>query len=250
MSVRAVNHGSQAYDRLRKATDTVPLALLLASIALQSSPAAAAQVSGAVSIFSDDRYRGASLSDGRPVAILDLDYDAPNGLYGALSGKIVATRHDGLRPLGLVLNAGYAWRQSSGISIDAGVVHSIYSEYSSRIASRSFTEAYVGATGKFVSGRVYISPDYIRRGVSSLSGEVEGHVPLADKLRLTGDVGLLVPLGGQSYRSQFDVRLGVVREFGPVSVQVAWTAVSPGNNIYSSAHYNRSALIVGITTAF
>src|SRR5436190_194451 len=66
-----------------------------AAFLLTASPATA-QAGVAVSIFSDDRFRGYSLSDGRPVGILDLSYDAANGLYGALSGSVVATRHDGL----------------------------------------------------------------------------------------------------------------------------------------------------------
>jgi len=90
---------------------------------LVSTSPAAAQVGTAVSVFSDDRFRGYTLSDSRPVGILDLSYDAQNGFYGALSGSIVATRHDGLQPLGLQLNGGYAKRLSSGLTVDTGIVH-------------------------------------------------------------------------------------------------------------------------------
>src|SRR6476620_5040716 len=69
------------------------VAAIAGTIALMPSPAAA-QASGAISIFSDDRFRGYSLSDGYPVGIFDLSYDAPSGLYGAVSGSMAAT-HSG-----------------------------------------------------------------------------------------------------------------------------------------------------------
>src|SRR4051794_25476402 len=115
---------------------------ILFAAALSFTSPAAAQVGTSVSVFSDNRFRGYSLSGGRPVGILDLSYDAPNGFYAALSGSVVATRHDGLRPLGIQLNGGYAKRLSSGLTVDAGVTHSNYFAYSSKGTRKSYTEGY------------------------------------------------------------------------------------------------------------
>lgn len=213
-----------------------------------SSPAAA-QTSAAVSIFSDDRFRGYTLSESRPVAIADLYYDDPSGFYGTLSGKLVASEQDGVRPLGLILNAGYAKRLSSGVTIDAGVTRSAYSEYSDRSGARSYTEAYAGLSGKVLTARVYASPDYIKGG--SIYGELNATAEVAPKLRLSGHAGLLAPLGrnkdSYSYRREIDWRIGISRQFGPVTLQAAWVGVRPGQNLYRYGYHHREALVLGMT---
>jgi uncharacterized protein (TIGR02001 family) len=226
-------------------------AIAAASLFCRPSPAAA-QLGAALSILNDDRFRGYSLSDGRPVGILDLSYDASDGFYAALSGSLVASRGDGPRPLGLTVNGGYAKRLRSGLTVDVGVTHSNYSTYAEIERARSYTEVYAGLSGKLLSARIYASPDYLRHG--SLYGELEGSIPAADKLRLTGHVGLLVPLRRSSYGSSYgrdvDWRIGVVRQFGPFSLQAAWTAVRPSHDVYKSYHYHRrGAVVVGLTYA-
>ena len=226
-------------------------ALLGGAIVLAYPTMSAAQTSAAVSIFSDDRLRGYTLSDGRPVGILDLSYDDPSGFYGTVSGSAVASRDRGLRPLGLVLNAGYAKRLNSELTIDAGVSHSVYSKYSDRGAARSYTEGYVGLSGKWLTGRFYASPDYLKGG--TLYGELIATVPIADNLRVTGHGGLLIPLGSSqgaySYRREVDWRIGVTRQFGPLSVQAAWTGARPAQNLYRYGYHSHNALVLDLTYA-
>lgn len=240
---------SQAARLVGKASSFRAL-FLSAAIFIPSSPAAA-QISAAGSIFTDDRYRGYTLSEGRPVGILDLYYDDPTGFYGTASGKLVASKREGVRPLGLVLNAGYAKRLSSGLTIDVGATHSAYSEYSDRAAARSYTEAYAGLSGKFLTARVYFSPDYLKGG--TVYGELNANAEIATKLSLSGHAGLLVPLGdsghGYAYRREFDWRIGIARQFGPVTLQAAWTGVSPGQNLYRYGCHPREALVLGLTYA-
>lgn len=216
--------------------------------AAHSSPAAA-QLSAAVSFFSDDRFRGYSISDARPVGILDLSYDAPDGFYAAASGSVVASRGDGLQPLEAILNAGYAKRLRSGLTIDGGITHSEFTRYSDRGAERSYSEVYMGLSSQFLTARIYASPDYQMHG--SLYGELDGNIPVGE-LRLTGHIGLLVPFSGRGYGESYgrdvDWRLGIARQFGPVSIQAAWTGVRPGHDVYRDRYHSRSALIFGLTT--
>ena len=206
-----------------------------------------------MSVFSDDRFRGYSLSDGRPVAILDLSYDSPEGFYGALSGSVAATRHDGLEPLWLQVNGGYAKRLSPNLSLDLGVTHWHYSKYSSAGSVESYSEAYAGLTGKFLSGRVYISPDYVHSGDWSLYTEVDGHVPAEGKWRVTGHAGLLVPfrsrIGYETYHPEFDWRLGVARDFGPVTASVSWSGTRHRQDDYPYRVRATRGLVVGLTYA-
>jgi uncharacterized protein (TIGR02001 family) len=231
-----------------------PIQSILFAAALPLTSPAAAQVGTSVSIFSDDRFRGYSLSSGRPVGIFDLSYDAPNGLYAALSGSVVATRHDGLQPLGVQLNGGYAKRLSSGLTVDVGVVHSNYSRYSSRNAGKSYTEVYAGLAGKILSSRISVSPDYLKPGAWTLYGEVDANVPAGKKLRVTGHVGILAPFDRRGYsgdvlRPELDWRLGLARDLGPVTLSVAWTGISRNRDLYQERSYGRRALIFGITYA-
>jgi uncharacterized protein (TIGR02001 family) len=226
--------------------------VLFAALAFTSP--AAAQVGTSISIFSDNRFRGYSLSNGRPVGILDLSYDAPNGFYAALSGSVVATRHDGLQPLGLQLNGGYAKRLSSGLTIDVGVVQSNYSRYSSRNAGKSYTEVYAGLAGKILSSRISLSPDYLKPDTWTLYGEVDANVPAGKKLRVAGHVGILAPLDrrgyyGESLRPELDWRLSLARDLGPVTLSVAWTGISRNRDLYQERSYGRRAVIFGITCA-
>lgn len=210
---------------------------------------AAAQTGAAVSIFSDYRFRGFSLSESRPVGILDLSYDAPSGIYAAASGSVVAARGEGLRALGLQVNGGYAKQLRSGLTIDIGAVHSRYSSYSNLGSSRAYTELYAGVRGKVISSRIAVSPDYFGLD-STLYGEVTGRVGPARNLQLQASVGTLVPLGGgHHYRATTDGRLGVDWTSGRLSLHGAITTRAGGRHLYPVRHSSRTALVFGLSYA-
>ena len=148
-SAAARPHGSQA----RASPTRRILRLLPAAACICSAAPAAAEVGASASLFTDARVRGYSLSAGHPVATIDLSYDDPGGLYGALSATAVLGSDEAIRPMGLQLNGGYAKRMRSGIVVDLGVTHSNYSRYSSR-ASASYTEIYAGVSRKALSTRI------------------------------------------------------------------------------------------------
>ena len=210
---------------------------------------AIAEVGAAISVFSDARFRGYSLSSGHPVAILDLSYDDPSGAYGAVSGSAVV-RTSELEPLGLQVNAGYARRLSSIVTLDIGVVHSEYSNYSSAIPSNSDTELYAGLTRKHLSGRLYFSPHYFESGTWTLYGEIDHSMDLAPTLNLSGHIGMLIPVrsrGGSVARSAHDWRVRLSRQFGRLSVHAAATG---GRQVYryeGIRGHDGKALVFGAT---
>ena len=226
---------------------------LIAVAALIPTPAAA-QVGVVASIYTDQRFRGYSLSDGRPVGILDISYDAPNGIYAAISGSIVASRDDGLKGLGLALNGGYAARVRRDLTLDVGVIHSRYSEYSGLASSRVYTEVYAGLAGKSVGTRLSISPNYLGPARWTLHGEINGHVDLTKDLIVDGTVGALFPFGEGAYkgagRGQWDARVGLAQRAGPVTLHAALTARGQSNDIYAAHRHGRIAAVLGISAAF
>jgi hypothetical protein len=204
-----------------------------------------------VSAYTDQRFRGYSLSDGRPVGILDVSYDAPNGIYAAVSGSVVATRDEGLKGLGLSLNGGYANRLRPDLTLDLGVVHSRYSEYSGVATGRTYTELYAGLAGKLVGTRFSISPDYIGRARWTLHGEINGRVNLTKDLLLDETLGALIPLGAGAYQgnahAQWDARLGLTQRLGPVSLHGAITARAKAREFYAGRGHSRVAVVLGIS---
>lgn len=216
---------------------------------LHAAPAAA-EVGAVISGYNDLRYRGVSLSDGRPVGILDLSYDMRSGLYAALSGSVVASR-EGLKPLGLTLNAGYAGRIGRELSADVGVVHWRYSRYSGVASDRTYSEVYAGLSGKHVGTRFSLSPNYVGRTHWTLHGEINGHADLTPDLNVDGEIGVLVPLGGYpgNTRAAWDARLGLAKKVGRISLHAAMTARGQSSHVYGQWGRGNVALILGISTA-
>lgn len=253
MTARAVRAAARLREAIARRTGTRALVAVSGAILAGSSTIAQAQVGTVVSVFSDDRFRGISFSDGRPVGILDLSYDSPNGLYGAVSGSVVATRSEGLKALGVTLNTGYAKRLRSGLTADVGIVHSRYSHYSGVAGGRGYTEVYAGLSGKLLGARLSISPNYLGAAHWALHGEINGHVDLTSKLLLDGQIGLLMPMGSGGYngnsRPIMDCRLGVSQQVGPVTLHAALTTRSGGSEIYAGRGHGRTALVVGISSA-
>jgi uncharacterized protein (TIGR02001 family) len=226
--------------------------ILAACAYLFSATPATAEVGAAISVFSDARFRGYSLSSGQPVAILDLSYDDASGAYAAVSGSAVV-RTSEVEPLGLQLNAGYARRLSSIGTLDVGIVHSEYSNYSTAIPGNSDTELYVGLTRKHLSGRLYFSPHYFESGTWTLYGELDHSLDLAPTLNLNGHIGMLAPvrrLDGSVARSAYDWRVRLNRQFGRLSVHAAATG---GRQVYryeGIARHDGKALVFGATLIF
>lgn len=204
-----------------------------------------------MSVFSEARQGWRSISAGHPVAVLDLSYDHPSGVYAGLSATAVVSAHDGPEPLSLQENIGYARRLPSGVTLDVGVVNSNYGKYASTGRSASYSQIYAGLITSALSTRLYYSPNYFHSGTSTVYVEVEKAVQPAPKWRLTAHAGVLGHIGGPwpayAHHVQYDWRLGLAREVGPVTLQASWASGAPGRDYYEGRDHSRSALIVGAT---
>lgn len=207
-----------------------------------------------MAVQNDYRVRGYSVSDREPVAILSLSYDHPSGFY--LSGTAIGSlAFSGARlPLGTIEEVGYARRLAPTLSIDGGVTRSDFSQLYGYRAHYGYTQAYVGLIGKFVSGHVYYSPDYYRRGVSTLYGEVDGTIEWVAKVRLNAHLGYLDYLHAPSAygpeQDQYDWRIGASRPFGPFDVHAAVTGGGPGPDYDYGRLRSKTALVVGASWTF
>lgn len=222
---------------------------LIVAAGLAAIPAvpANAEVAATVSAFSDLRFRGYSLSEGHPVAILDFAYDDPSGMYADAAGTAVFSQGD-VEPFGVQLTGGYARRLKSGTTLDFGITHSTYSNYSNAARGSSYTEIYAGVSRGALSSRIFLSPHYFETGRWTAYGEVNASVSPAQRWTIDGHVGLQFPLhapSGESYKPQVDWRLGVSREFGRLSLHGDWSAGAPGRDYYGGRHHSRGAVVLG-----
>jgi uncharacterized protein (TIGR02001 family) len=210
-------------------------------------------VAGSVSVDSDNRYRGYSLSDGRPSATAQLSYDHVSGLYLSAAVTGVA-RRDGPDLLGYQANLGLARRVSSTVSLDAGVTHSVDRyRYLGINYPASYDEAYIGANAHNVSARVSYSPHYFQSGVSTLYGEIEAGTQPAEKWRLSGHVGVLTYLTAPAYfetAARYDWRVGVSRQLGALEIHTALSGGGPREPYPYELGRSGTALTVGASLNF
>jgi uncharacterized protein (TIGR02001 family) len=226
------------------------LACLAATCIIACFPAApaAAQIGATASIFSDARFRGLSLSEGRPVAILDVAYDDPSGFYGDVAASGVLRRGGDPAPLGVQLTGGYATDLASGTTLDFGITHSTYGHYSNAERGKSYSEIYAGIARGGLSSRLFLSPHYFEPGRWTAYGEVDGNVSPAPKWSIEGHVGVLATLrhpAGERYSKDFDWRVGVTRELGRLSLHAAWSDGVPGHDRYAGQAHSRSSVTIG-----
>jgi uncharacterized protein (TIGR02001 family) len=225
---------------------------MAATLAL--ADAAAAGVRATVTVSSDDRFRGRSISQDRPTAGIDVTYDASSGLYAGLAATAVVARHDGVQLLGAQEYAGYVVRLTDGPSVDLGVTHSNYTEYYNGLKGTGYTEVYAGLITNRFSTRLYYSPNYFGRGTQTLYGEVNTAVRPARSLRLTAHAGVLTYLSGQLPPSvkptQFDWRLGLATAIRSFEVEFSWSGARPTPEAYGGAPRGHSGVALALRRTF
>ncbi|GAA0325502.1 hypothetical protein GCM10009087_39780 [Sphingomonas oligophenolica] len=227
-------------------------ALLAAAIGLFPATQAQAQLAAAIGFESDYRLRGHSLSAGYPVVTADISYDDRSGLYlGASAIGVVSGERPGF--LGAQADIGYAKRLGPDLTIDVGLLRSNYTSRFSGSRAAHYTEAYVGLTRRWLSSRLYVSPDYFGNGVSIVYGEIEAVAEPLPKLQLNAHLGGLTylsapPLYGR--RGQYDWRLGVSRQSRLIEVHAALSGGGPGRDYYSGTPRSRTAFVVGVSHSF
>lgn len=247
MSAAVRPHGSQA--------PAWPISRLVnplfAAACLLGPAPAAGEVGASVSLFNDARLRGYSLSAGHPVGTLNLSYDDPSGVYGAVSASAVfGNGDDAVEPLGYQLNAGYAKRLPSSVVVDFGVTHSSYSKYGSR-GTTSYTEIYAGVSRKALSTRISFAPHYFESGSSTLYAEANANFSPMTKLNLFGHAGVLLPLSYRNdmrvLRTQYDWSLGASRQLGPVSLHAILSGGGPDGDYYHDRYHSKTKLLFGVS---
>jgi uncharacterized protein (TIGR02001 family) len=206
--------------------------------------AAHAQWSGSASAESDYRFRGVSLSSGKPSLRLAVNYDAPRGWYaGASATQSLVTPGDLYAQL--LGYAGYVTPLAQA-ALDIGLTASTF------VGERryDFGEAYAGLLFRSGALRLSYSPDYFGRHVQTLYLDASGQLPLAGNWRLLAHAGVLVPLTTLAIRlpevnhARADLRAGLGWTRREVDLTLAWSAASRGGPPPASAAQRRGGWLV------
>ena len=203
----------------------------LCALFLLCTPSAHAQLSGSAGILSDYLYRGVSLSGGKAVPRLSLNYDGAAGWYAG--GQVIGGQAGGAthRSAQWVAYAGYAQRLQSGLNWEAGV-----SRYAFPQASHwHFNEAYAGIGTDALSARLHYSPDYLGMRTRTLYAELNGGIELAEGLGGFWHLGHLgsVRAGPGATIGRFDLRLGLAASRGNWRAELSFDAARKQNGYRS-----------------
>jgi uncharacterized protein (TIGR02001 family) len=210
------------------------------------------QVSGNVALVSDYRFRGVSLSDESPATQVSIGYDHASGWYAGGFAASVDLADQGRRSLQTVTYVGYARRSRPGLSWEAGASYSAFSA----AGSYNYPEVYCGIAADKLSGKIYYAPDFFGLGSRVLYAELNGALPLQDRLHLIWHIGAQQATNRnkasvESSRYRFDVRAGIGLDLEMASIQLTWAASNAASVLYPvNARRDRNALVLSLSRAF
>jgi uncharacterized protein (TIGR02001 family) len=209
-----------------------------------------AQISGSATIVSDYRYRGVSLSQGRPEAQVDVGYDSPSGWYAGILTSGV--RVDDADTAQFVAYGGYAGKFLSGLNWEAGASGVRFmgeSDY-------NYAEEFVGLTSDHFNARIYFSPSYFAEQTRTVYAELNAVSSLQDHFQLLAHIGLLHLLAvsdesSSESASRYDGRIGANAKVADWNVQLALVALQKKSALYPQYEdRNPRALVLSISYSF
>jgi uncharacterized protein (TIGR02001 family) len=199
-------------------------------LAFASAVPARAQVSGSATLLSDDRYHGASLSDGDPTMQLALAWDGADGWYAGTQFTRVRFAYPGA-PSELEAEPyfGYVHALHSGRTVEAGAQYTWFS----RSDFYAYPEFYAAVSGERLRTRVAWIPRYFGEATAWYV-QVDGNRPLRGPFHAIAHVGALHQGHGDRYADngpwRYDAAAGVGVVHAGFELQVTWTTTRPGSD--------------------
>ena len=209
---------------------------------------ARAQWLASVGADSDYRFRGVSLSNGKPVVRAGASYDDDSGLFAGAS--LTRVQFDpGQWRASTLAYAGYAQRTASGASWEAGGTFLHFPGDT----SYDYGEVFAGLAGDDWSSRIYLSPRYFGQSSRTAYVEFDTSRPLVKTLRAFAHLGALARFAGSEvddHRTRLDARLGLAWSAGALDMRIAWVGASTGGPYPSTSETRRNTVVAGATFTF
>ena len=214
------------------------------------SGAAQAQLGAAIAVESDNRFRGVSLTDGRPDLRLSVSYDHASGVFaGAAATQVEFMR--GRHALQLLGYTGYVARVTPELGAEVGVTSSTFGGNT----RYDYSEIFTGLSNERWSLRAYYAPRYFGFDQATVYLEVGANTVLMPRWRAFGHVGALRTLGGiegeAGRRTRADLRVGLgFSAAAAVDVQLAWVTASRGGPYVVEYGTRRSTFVLSAQASF
>lgn len=195
-----------------------------------------------VSLDSDYRFRGYTLSQNQPDIRLQLAYDHDSGAYAGLSA--VATRRAGLA--GYIGYAGYVWRPARGPKWEAGVTAMHVRDH----FDYDYSEIYGGVDAQSFTARVYYSPNYFNSHSRTLYTEINTGKQISSRWRVFAHAGYLTPLSGRLHENRYDLRAGASLSLSHYVFQASLSQSTPQEAYPYHRAESGSAVMVSVSDFF
>jgi len=209
-----------------------------------------------VLLESDQRFRGASLSNGKPSARLTLAYDHPGGAYAGASATGVEFDR-GPRRAALLGYLGYSGRATADVAWEAGATLAHFAGDYSRY---DYGEVFAGLGAGRWNVRLHHARDYFGLGLRTVYADVNAALPVAAAGHFFGHLGALVPVGGtpagyllsadDERRVVYDARLGAAVRLRACELQLAWVGSSRDAVYPAAAARSRNGVVLSASYAF
>lgn len=206
------------------------------------------QVSGSVSLLSDYRYRGVSLTGNRPAIQASVVYDDASGAYaGGFASNVRFASGASLQAVGF---AGYATRFGR-VDADVGVSGSHFT----RPGYLDYGELHAGLAFEGLATRVSWAPTYFGDDKGSVYLELDASHALAGPFHVFAHAGVLHRhRDGYRYASAdtiADASAGIGATFDATSVRLEWVHTSTLDYVYPVAgDKRRSTVVLSIKQSF
>ncbi len=208
-----------------------------------------ADVSGTVTLTSDYRFRGISLSAEKPAVEFSLDYDQANGGYAGTLISTLQVSDPAQRSIGVLAYGGYAKRYGT-FNLEGGASYATFPgnhEY-------DYPEIYGGVTSQRSSARLYFARRYFGQASNTQYLEFNTTRPIQRPWAVVCHVGLLHThdaLSNRDHAYHYDFRVGLSLAMDNTSAQLAWVTAQRISSQYPvTGAQQRHAVILSITHAF
>ncbi len=205
-------------------------ALIALLLVLLPGASAFGQVSVQTSVASDYLFRGVSLTDGRPTASLEVNYDDSSGWFaGGLATATYLYGESHYEPE-YIVDAGYAHALNAGLTWEVGATYAVFADFT----FWNYTETFVGVLGERWNARLYYAPDYFGRGRRTAYAEFNYAQPLDEHWRLLGHVGVVhdSDVSVDPHSRTYDASVGIAARYGSVSFALKRSTLNHENSLY------------------
>lgn len=130
---------------------------------------------GYLSFSTNEVFRGESVSEDSPAVTAAVSLDHGSGFFGGGSATVAVAKGNGDRLATATQHAGFAVRRSA-TSFEIGVIHRSYGRIVDTDYNRQFIEGYVGVSGRTISTKLFVSPNYRRDGRATYYGQIDARL--------------------------------------------------------------------------